>query len=281
MMLADEEILDALGKHIIIHPFDSDQLRGSNYNLKVGQFVWLHQDPVTPDSRGILLLPVNGVSTSTGRRFDIPPGALVSILTEEVVYVDNTVAGLLHSKVDMVTKGFSHISTTLDPVWIGPLLITMKNNSAADLRLWQGESFVKLSFHRLASPTKVVHSNPPGRGDLLGKQRLRLPEGHEDFLRRPVNCQPDALRQAFLASAAWKDIQNRRASAVDKRRRWITWSLASAALIAAVTSPLWFRFAFGIRPGDEALAALLAAAFAAFAFFGPVIRDLPWRPKSN
>lgn len=279
MMLIGEEIQGALGKHIIIYPFDPSQLRGSNYNLKVGKFIWLHQDPMTPGSSQILLLPLDGVSTRTGRRFDIPPGASVSVLTKEIVYIDNTLAGLFHSKVDMVTKGFSHISTTLDPGWTGPLLITMKNNSAVDLPLWQEETFVKLSFHRLSRPTKIIHNNPPGRSDLLRKQRFRFPEGEEDFLDEPVNCQLTALRQAFFASTAWKVIQNRRVSAMDQGRRWVVFCLALVVLVAAVTSPWWFPLAFGVQPGDEALAAILATAFAAFFFFIKVINDPPWRSR--
>jgi len=252
-MLTGEEILAALGKHIIIYPFDPDELRGSNYNLKVGRFVWLHPGPGAPSP----VWPLEGVLTATGRRFDIPPGALVSVLTEEVVYVDDTVAGLFHSKVDMVTKGFSHISTTLDPCWIGPLLITMQNCSATTLALWQGETFVKLSFHRLSRPTKVRHNNPPGRADRLKEQGFRFPEGQEDFLYKPINYKLDALRRAFFASEGWKEIQNRKTLALSQYRRWAAWILVFAVLIGAVTARWWFPLIFGIPVGDEAIAAML------------------------
>lgn len=43
-MLTGEEIVTALGKHIIIYPFDRQALAGTTYNLRVGRFAWLH-DP--------------------------------------------------------------------------------------------------------------------------------------------------------------------------------------------------------------------------------------------
>lgn len=268
MMLTGEDILASLGKHIIIYPFDSKRgLRSSNYNLKVGKFVWLHPGPEESSSRQTLRLPLEGISTEAGRRYDIPPGALVSILTKEVVWVDNTVAGLFHSKVDMVTKGFSHISTTLDPGWKGPLLITMRNCSTVTLPLWEGETFVKLSFHRLSHPTKIGHNNPPGRSDRLLEQGLRFPEGYENFLDEPVNCDLEALKREFFDSQEWKDIQHRRAFAIGQVYRLAAFVLVLLALVTVVTARSWFPLLFGIMPGDEALAGIMGGILGAVLVF--------------
>jgi deoxycytidine triphosphate deaminase len=257
-MLSGEDILASLGKHIIIYPFDPSQLRGSTYNLKVGKFVWLHPDPGTSGS----VRPLEGVETPTGRRFDIPPGALVHILTEEVIYVDSTVAGLLHSKVDMVTKGFSHISTTLDPNWQGPLLITMQNCSSKTLALWQGETFVKLSFYRLSHPTKIQHNNPPGRSDRLRALGLQFPEGQENFLDEPINWNKDHLRKTFFESVGWREVQKRKLHRLRRFVGWSQWILIFALCILAISlvnGPSWMS--------TEVRAVIIGASFSTVIYF--------------
>lgn len=256
-MLAGEEILDALGSTIIIHPFDRSALRGSSYNLKVGKFVWFHREPGQPAGP---TLPVEWESTASGRRISIPPGTLVSALTKEVIRVDKTVAGIFHSKVDMVTKGFSHVSTKLDPEWIGPLLITIRNSSPHVLVLWEGETFVTLTFHRLRQATGVSHNNPPGRSDLLGKLSFVFPNGEENFLDAPVNCNLATLREEFLNSPGWKELQRVKGGVEGKRRRMVILGLAIFGTLAAVSAPSWFPLAFGIALGDQGLVAALVAA---------------------
>lgn len=280
-MLRGEEIIGSLGKNIIIHPFNENQLRGTTYNLRVGKYVWLHATSSLDYSTQSKSLPLEGIPTPTGRRFDIPPGALVSIMTEEVVWVDNTVAGLFHSKVDMVTKGFSHISTTLDPGWIGPLLITMCNYSSRTLLLWQGETFVKLSFHKLSRPTQRKHNNPPGRGDRLGQEGFLLPSGHENFLDDQVNCIPSVLKEAFEASDAWQKLHKNRASASGRARGWMVFVLATLAFVISVTAPLWFERVFGIKPQDEALSGIFASMLVTYHFFLQALREPPWRSGSG
>ena len=150
-MLSGEQILNYLGNRIIIHPFDPEAIRGATYNLRVGDFVWVHRGSNKPEEQRDIL-PLAPSRAETGKRFDIPANSVVSLLTKEVLYVDNLIAGLFHSKVDMVTKGFSHVSTTLDPGWIGPLAITMRNQTEHTIPLWRNETFVKVSFFKLARP---------------------------------------------------------------------------------------------------------------------------------
>lgn len=279
-MMTGEEIVECLGKAIIIYPFDEKRLRGACYNLRVGRFVWLHP---YKDDKGALVssqTPLDGELKPSGRVFRIPPGAVACVLTEETVFVDEGIAGMFHSKVDMVTKGFSHISTTLDPGWIGPLLVTMHNCRAEPIDLWQGETFVKMSLHKLAKVTCQKHNNPAGRADLISKLGFRLPPGEEDYFDDSVRCNFEALRREFLATPIAKNILEHRQNRSNRAVRWLVFGLAVLAVTSGVTSPWWFPISFGGGVMDpKAIATMLAATLTGFLVFVTqiILKDPPWK----
>ena len=307
-MLSGEEIRESLGESIIIHPFDPAKLRGACYNLRVGKYVWLHPYLDVGGQQHASATPLAANAKDTGRLFIIPAGAIACILTEEIVGVDVTVAGLFHSKVDMASKGFSHVSTTLDPGWIGPLLITLRNERCEPLELWEHETFVKISFYRLSRPTAVKHNNPPGRADLIPKLGFELPPGQQDlFEEQREYWDRDALRQAFWSAEFGKQLSaERRAerervvaeearAAADReagaaqvaaamrlaevrRWRWAVFSIATVTFVLAISAPLWFRPVFGIDLNDaKALATVLTIAFSGLWVFLQMLKDPPWQ----
>jgi ABC-type multidrug transport system fused ATPase/permease subunit len=88
-------------------------------------------------------------------------------LTKESLWVSGRIGGTFHSKVSLVSKGFSHISTTLDPGWYGPLLITIRNNTDKEMPIPVGATFVTLIFSTVKTPTKSRHFKPEFRKDIL------------------------------------------------------------------------------------------------------------------
>jgi deoxycytidine triphosphate deaminase len=307
-MLSGEEIRESLGASIIIHPFDPEKLRGACYNLRVGKYVWLHPYVDAGGQLHASATLLRATEKATGRQFIIPPGAIACILTEEIVGVDATVAGLLHSKVDMATKGFSHVSTTLDPGWIGPLLITMRNERYEPLELWEHETFVKISFYKLSRPTAVVHNNPPGRADLIAKLGFELPAGQQDlFEEQRQYWDRDALRQAFWSAEFGKQLSAERnaerervvaeegRAAADReagaaraaaamrlaevrRWRWVVFLVATVTFVAAISAPWWFKPVFRIDLNNDAkaLATVLTIAFSGLWVFLQMLKDPPW-----
>lgn len=153
MLLTDTDIIKLLGKEIVIEPFSDDCLTPVGYDLRVGDFVYSL-------SRGLL-------SPDTDGKYTIKSGESILILTQEFVWVSDHIGGTFHSKVSMVSKGFSHIGTTLDPRWSGPLLIATSNRGNKDLTLSVGQSFVTLLFYRTKSRATRPHQKPPARRDIL------------------------------------------------------------------------------------------------------------------
>jgi len=252
-LLTGEEIVTALGKHIIIYPFDRQALAGTTYNLRVGRFAWLHD----PSPTG---LPIEPSTDGRGNlTFVIPPGTVISVLTEEAIYLDSLMGGLVHSRVGLVSRGFSHVSTIVDPTWIGPLLITFQNCSRTPQPLRIGEALVKLTFHRLARATSIEHDNrQPGRGDWISRMGFHFPEGDEDYLTKPVNCKLGALREAFLSSKAGVERVTWRARSTQRRWRLALIAVATLGLVLAATSFWWLPAIFHTELGDEALVGLVA-----------------------
>jgi hypothetical protein len=86
--------------------------------------------------------------------FRIPSGATVQILTKEAMSLSSKVVGTVHSRVLLVSRGLSHISTTIDAGWSGPLLITTTNFSGGYIAVSPGQTFATVMFHTLQSRSK-------------------------------------------------------------------------------------------------------------------------------
>lgn len=153
MLLTDSDILKLLNREIVIEPFEDRCLTPVGYNFRVGDFVY---------SLGRGLLKPNRAG-----RYTITSSETVLILTKEFLWVSDRIGGTFHSKVKLVSRGFSHISTTLDPAWSGPLLIAITNMTQADQFIATGEAFVTLLFYRTRSRATRIQNNPPARRDIL------------------------------------------------------------------------------------------------------------------
>jgi deoxycytidine triphosphate deaminase len=166
MLLSDRDIKQLLNQEIVIYPFNENDLTPVGYNLNPSDFVFSLQSKE-------LLKAKNGF-------FQIKPHHTVLILTKEAVWVSKKLAGTFHSKVGVVSTGFGHISTTLDPGWNGLLLISLNNPTDSTLLLATNQSFVTLMLYQLKTPALKKHDNLPRRADIL--KRIS-----DDVLSRHIN----------------------------------------------------------------------------------------------
>ena len=163
---SDQDIRKALNKDIVIEPFFEDALTPIGYDFRIGDYVFSLE-------KGIIE-PENGV-------YILPPQSTIQILTEESLWVSGRIAGTFHSKVSLVSKGLSHISTTLDPNWYGPLLITTRNNMDRAIEIKADQQFVTLMFAEVKTPTASKHKKPEFRKDILIKQ---LDQQEESYIKK-------------------------------------------------------------------------------------------------
>lgn len=160
-VLSNQDILRLYGKEVFIYPFNINSLDGgATYNLSASRFAFY----IDYESNGIkhYVYAVN-----CNNDIIIPPDKTVLIQTDECIYVSKKICGTYHSKVGLVSKGLSHISTTLDPEYFGTSLIAIHNNSKIDQSIHVGDTFVSLMLYRLSSPANPRHDNIAGRYDIL------------------------------------------------------------------------------------------------------------------
>ena len=140
-MLSDVDIKQRINKDFIIEPFDADLVNPIGYDLTIGDLVFSKPD---------------GLLEKVNNRYRVPPKATIHILTRESIWLSGKIAGTLHPRVSNVTHGFSHIATTIDPGWIGPLLVTMSNLTEKTLELDPDRAFCTLLLYRLDTETNSV-----------------------------------------------------------------------------------------------------------------------------
>lgn len=178
--LSNRDFYNELGKNILIYPFTPDNIKGASINLSVGDFAW------DLNTKKLLY----SFSDKQEKKFILPPFSIAAVATQEIIYVSKDICGTYHSKVGMLIRGFSNISTTLDPEYIGTSLISIQNSTSIQQELTVGEAFVTLMCSYLKSPAlagMIKRPNTPGqrerissyeKGNLfLGKQR---DEGYHD-----------------------------------------------------------------------------------------------------
>lgn len=145
-----------MGKEIYIYPFKEENLKECSYNLTLSKYAY------SIDDKKLLINKENQIV--------IPSQETVILITEESIYVTGRICGTYHSKVSLVTKGLSHISTTLDPYYIGKSAIAVHNNSKKEVVLEPGDTFATLIFYKLSTevPKKEnLEDNHQSRKELV------------------------------------------------------------------------------------------------------------------
>jgi deoxycytidine triphosphate deaminase len=121
-VLSNVDIEKEIGINIYIHPFSKKNLRGANYNLTASKLAW---DIKTKQT----------VYDSQSQKLVIPKQSTVLIETNESIWVSTKISAIYHSKVALVSKGLSHVGTTLDPEYVGPSLTAIYSHSDQEVSL--------------------------------------------------------------------------------------------------------------------------------------------------
>lgn len=176
MVLTDKNIKNAIkNKKMYIIPFNAQNLTGIGYNLTPSSFVF-------STHKGI----AEKIYNKNGKRYiKVDPYDTILIMSKENLWLDASIAGTIHSRVRIVSQGFGHISTTIDPLWRGPLLIALNNPSSQTKKFIletttssgaKSHTFCTIIFHELKDKTTILHDNPPQRIDILKEYIAQPPK---------------------------------------------------------------------------------------------------------
>ncbi len=169
---------DRLDADFMIAPYQEKNATGCGYNLTATEFVYSISKK--------RLLPVH--KPEQGDTYvKVPPEDTVLLLTREYIKLGGSIAGAFYSRVQMVSSGFGHISTTLDPGWKGMMLFSINNPTKRKLKLTISRaSDSGLVFTGIATmvlnPVKLADEETKGVDPSLDNPAMRL-----DVLKKLVS----------------------------------------------------------------------------------------------
>ncbi|MEH1902110.1 MAG: deoxycytidine triphosphate deaminase [Nostoc sp.] len=187
--------------NILIFPFNKDNLKGASYNLTVSHLAWK-----IPDNESDAYISIYDDIT---KKVIIPSKSSVLIVSNETIWVCEGIAGTYHSKVRLVSKGTSHIGTTLDPGYMGVSVITIHNHTAKHITVIPGEttfSSIMLQYVRSKSDPGQ-HDNRPGRPDVLNK--VGLTDQENEWLNERFRNYKESLQIQLNNSKDFQDLRNK------------------------------------------------------------------------
>jgi deoxycytidine triphosphate deaminase len=201
MLLKPEELKDAIEKGSLqIGPYDqlNDKIlplddysciQPIGYDVRVGNEVWLWsaQEFIDPEKEALI----------------IRPGEVAVIRTYEYMKVPRDMAGIVKSKVSLVSIGLSHVSTTVDPTFKGYLAVTVSNVGVRDIRLKYKDPFATVVFFRLSSETLVPEFSRPHQNLKSLMQVFFTQAGFDALVKKPKRPEETTL-EALEREALWR-----------------------------------------------------------------------------
>lgn len=199
-MFSDADIRIELqqNKGIIIEPFDEDCLTPIGYDLRVGEkgFSWKSRCRVEVNERNAL---------------KIEPHDTVVIETYESIQLSKQIGATIHAMATQVLRrGLSHISTTIDPGWTGKILISVHNHRETTVELEFKEKLCTVCFYKMQTEARKDVLRPPGRTDiwseLLDKAREERERIEAERVREKQRIKQEERSRKVLLSTLFLGI---------------------------------------------------------------------------
>lgn len=156
-MLSDQDIFKELikAKNLVIYPLKVKSINKGSINLTANKYAWDIENEESVVSNDVIHIKANRT---------------VAIVTNEHIYVSDSIKGSYHSRVSLSVRGLSNISTTLDPTWNGLSLITISNMTKTEQKIGVNQEFVTLTLEYLnTKASKDGINKAPSRTDLISK----------------------------------------------------------------------------------------------------------------
>lgn len=149
MILTDRDIEEACKKQgIVIDPFESNQVQGATYDLRVGK------QGATTSTKKIVNLEEDGYLL-------LKPGDFAIIVVLEKLRLSPQYVGRFGLRSKYARKGI--IATTgpqIDPGYDGRLILGLTNLTPRAVSLPYKDDLVSVEFHRLEKPSTKPYSGP-------------------------------------------------------------------------------------------------------------------------
>jgi len=161
MILTDHDIEETCKKQeIVIDPFESNQVQGATYDLRVGK------QGATTSSKKIVNIEEDGYLL-------LKPGDFAIIVVLEKLRLSPQYVGRFGLRSKYARKGV--IATTgpqIDPGYDGRLILGLTNLTPKAVSLPYKDDLVSVEFHRLEKPSTKPYSGPYQKKYVLGPEDI-------------------------------------------------------------------------------------------------------------
>jgi deoxycytidine triphosphate deaminase len=177
-VLSYQDIIRELGRGILFHPLKADSVKACDLCLTASEYAYA----IGQQKR--LTIETESNQDQPGKEkkfFYIPPRDTALVWTDESIWLNNYMCGLINSRVGLVSQGLGHLGTRVNPSWSGVLCIALHNVSNEPLRINVrdiNEPIAYLMVQRLSSQSsKNGNIDIPARLDILNE----LPNTNEIY----------------------------------------------------------------------------------------------------
>lgn len=191
-MLSKKDFVKKIGKSINIYPLVKGNIKENSINLTASRFAWCLGDGYIIEKNNSYVISAEktpksihiekGCSAFKDGKIFLLPHQTTVVVTKEVIGVDGTIGGTVHSKVGIAMKGIGHVGTMLGPNYHGRFLVPLHNVTDKVITIKEGESFISVIFYMLK--TKNMESNPTvsSHVDKFSSFGIKLSEDEEKIL---------------------------------------------------------------------------------------------------
>lgn len=218
-------------KDLVIIPYDSSQLTGVGYDLKIGCIVDADYQ-TSPQC-------VNGEYFLLGKHRYI-------IITKEYIWLSRAYMGTLHARGSLSLAGLSTPATTVDPNFKGHMAMCVVNLSDVAVSIKEDDPFITLVIHELKTVTKTpLRTTETGEERTAQRKLNKLFPSEDDVRRKKLNeyfvAQEQLERSKNLDVIIHADLRNHLSDIIkdcchfvlSKKGEILTW-LTTGVLLAII-----------------------------------------------
>ena len=152
MLLSGEEIK----KRSLIRDGAESNFRGSSYDIRIGT----------------ILSSQDGEEV---KEFSLPAQGMVEVISQELVSLPADVSGYALVKTSLCNEGVLALSIgIIDPYYEGPLSSVLINFGKSNVKLKEGDTFLRLTFHQYQAPEGLQRREPVSKSFYVKDKRRQV-----------------------------------------------------------------------------------------------------------
>ena len=201
-MLSKNDFLKEFGKSINIYPLDPKNIKENSINLTASKYAW----SLGSGKYGKISIKKGETAVHNGTIILLPHITTV-IAVNELISVDGTIGGTVHSKVGIAMKGIGHIGTMLGPNYHGRFLVPLHNITDNVITINPGDSFVSVIFYKLK--TKYLPDNPTATAhiDKFSVFGIKLNDDEDKILNSDDEKNKKLIKTQMIKSQEYKNLK--------------------------------------------------------------------------